>query len=126
MKKIISTSKAPKAIGPYVQAIESNKMLFISGQLGLNPITAVLANGIEEQTKQSLENLKAILEEAKLNFSNIVKTTIFITNMEDFSKVNAIYEKYFNGNFPARSTIQVSALPKGGLVEIEAIATKEI
>ena len=126
MKKIVSTLKAPKAIGPYVQAIESNNMLFISGQLGLNPITTTLTNGIEEQTKQSLENLKAILEEAKLNFSNIVKTTIFITNMEDFPKINAIYEKYFNGNFPARSTIQVSALPKSGLIEIEAIATKEI
>ena len=124
MKNIINTPKAPKAIGPYVQAVENNNMLFISGQLGLDPTTGILANTIEEQTEQSLNNLKAIIEEAGLNFSNIVKTTIFLTNMDDFPIVNSIYEKYFNNDFPARSTIQVAALPKGGLVEIEAIAVK--
>ena len=124
MKKVISTLKAPKAIGPYVQAMENNNMVFISGQLGLDPVTGILANGIESQAKQSMENLKAILEEADLNFSDIVKTTIFLINMEDFPKVNAIYEKFFGEGFPARSTIQVAGLPKGGLVEIEAIAIR--
>ena len=125
MKQIISTTNAPAAIGPYSQAVASNGLIFISGQLGIDPKTGNLAEGgVEAQAKQSMENIKAILTEAGVDFSNILKTTIFIADMADFAVVNAIYETYFNGAFPARSTIQVAALPKSGLVEIEVIAMK--
>lgn len=125
MKQVISTTNAPAAIGPYSQAVASNGLIFISGQLGIDPKTGNLAEGgVEAQAKQSMENIKAILTEAGVDFSNILKTTIFIADMADFAVVNAIYETYFNGAFPARSTIQVAALPKSGLVEIEVIAMK--
>lgn len=125
MKNIISTPKAPTAIGPYSQAIESNGLLFISGQLGIDPISGnIVDGGIEAQTKRAMENIMAILNEINLEFTNVVKTTIFLTNITDFAKVNEIYKNYFIDTFPARSTIQVAALPKGGVVEIEAIARR--
>lgn len=125
MKKVISTKNAPAAIGPYSQAIEINGFVYISGQLGIVPSSGNLKDGgVEAQAQQSMENIKAILEESKLSFENVIKTTIFLTNMADFAKVNSIYEKYFTEIFPARSTIQVAGLPKGGLVEIEVVASK--
>lgn len=124
MKSAIETKSAPAAIGPYSQAIVLNNMLFISGQIPLDPTSGNLAgNDIETQTEQVLKNVDAILQKAGTAKDKIVKTTIFITNMDSFPTVNAIYEKYLSGTlFPARSTIEVSALPKGALVEIEVIA----
>lgn len=122
MKKIITSNNAPKAIGPYSQAIVLNNVLYTSGQIGLDPQTGDLKIGIEEQVKQVMENLKALLKEADMDFSNVVKTTIFLKSMEDFALVNQIYASYFNENPPARSCVQVSALPKGALVEIELVA----
>lgn len=124
MKEIVNTDTAPLAIGPYSQAIKVNGFLFISGQLGLSPISGEFAGEtVEAQAEQALKNIGAILENIDLSYSNIIKTTIFLVDIADFPKVNEIYKNYFNDNFPARSTIQVSKLPKGGLVEIEAIAT---
>lgn len=122
MKRIITSNKAPKAIGPYSQAVILNNVLYTSGQIGLDPQTGDLKDGIEEQVKQVMENLKALLKEADMDFSNVVKTTIFLKSMDDFSTVNQIYASYFNENPPARSCVEVSALPKGALVEIELIA----
>jgi 2-iminobutanoate/2-iminopropanoate deaminase len=122
MKKIITSNNAPKAIGPYSQAIVLNNVLYTSGQIGLDPQTGDLKIGIEEQVKQVMENLKALLKEADMDFLNVVKTTIFLKSMEDFALVNQIYASYFNENPPARSCVEVSALPKGALVEIELIA----
>ncbi|AQW82051.1 RidA family protein [Campylobacter pinnipediorum] len=122
MKQIIHTNLAPQAIGPYSQAVLVNGMLFISGQLGVKPNGEFAGVSVEEQAKQSLENIKNILAEAKMDFKNVVKTTIFLANIEDFSKVNDIYATYFDGDYPARSTIAVKTLPKNGLVEIETIA----
>jgi 2-iminobutanoate/2-iminopropanoate deaminase len=122
MKKIITSNNAPKAIGPYSQAIVLNNVLYTSGQIGLDPQTGDLKIGIEEQVKQVMENLKALLKEADMDFSNVMKTTIFLKSMEDFALVNQIYASYFNENPPARSCVEVSALPKGALVEIELIA----
>lgn len=122
MKRIITSNKAPKAIGPYSQAVILNNVLYTSGQIGLNPQTGDLKDGIEEQVKQVMENLKALLKEANMDFSNVVKTTIFLKSMDDFTTVNQIYASYFNENPPARSCVEVSALPKGALVEIELIA----
>ena len=125
MKKVIFTSKAPAAIGPYSQAIEANGMLFLSGQLPVNPATGEFPEGgITEQTTQSFENIKSILEEAGLTTANIVKTTVFLADMALFGEMNAVYAKYFDGDFPARSAIAVKALPKGALVEIECIAVR--
>lgn len=122
MKRIITSNKAPKAIGPYSQAVILNNVLYTSGQIGLDPQTGDLKDGIEEQVKQVMENLKALLKEADMDFSNVVKTTIFLKSMDDFTTVNQIYASYFNENPPARSCVKVSALPKGALVEIELIA----
>lgn len=122
MKRIITSNKAPKAIGPYSQAVILNNVLYTSGQIGLDPQTGDLKEGIEEQVKQVMENLKALLKEADMDFSNVVKTTIFLKSMDDFTTVNQIYASYFNENPPARSCVEVSALPKGALVEIELIA----
>jgi 2-iminobutanoate/2-iminopropanoate deaminase len=122
MKKIITSNNAPKAIGPYSQAIVLNNVLYTSGQIGLDPQTGDLKIGIEEQVKQVMENLKALLKEADMDFSNVMKTTIFLKSMEDFALVNQIYASYFNENPSARSCVEVSALPKGALVEIELIA----
>lgn len=125
MKKVIYTEKAPAAIGPYSQAIEANGMIFISGQLPVVPSTGEIAQGgIEEQTKQSFENIKAILEEAGLTTANIVKTTVFLADMSLFTGMNSVYASYFSGEFPARSAFAVKELPKGALVEIESIAVR--
>ena len=122
---IIHTEKAPAAVGPYSQAIRTGNFLFISGQLGLIPETGTLPEGIEEQTRQSLKNIDAILEAAGCNRKDVVKTTVFIRDMNDFSAVNAIYADFFSGHKPARSCVEVSRLPKNGLVEIEIVAVKE-
>ncbi len=123
MKKIVSTSDAPSAIGPYSQAIRSGAMLFCAGQIPLDPKTGQIVEGdISAQAKRVLENVAAILKEAHLTFDHVVKTTIFLTDMADFQTVNEIYGTYFRENPPARSTVAVSALPKGANVEIEVIA----
>jgi 2-iminobutanoate/2-iminopropanoate deaminase len=121
-KEIISTSYAPAAVGPYSQAIKVGNILYLSGQLGLDPDTGTLLEGLEAQTHRSMKNIEAVLKTVDANFNNIVKTTIFITDINDFTKVNEIYASYFDTDPPARSCVEVSALPKGGLVEIESIA----
>ncbi len=122
-KEVIGSPNAPKALGPYSAGIKSGSFVFLSGQTGLDPLTGNLAEGgLEGQTRQCLKNLKSILEDNGLEMTNIVKTTVFLMDMGDFAKMNAIYAEFFNENPPARSTIQVAALPKNGLVEIEAIA----
>lgn len=121
-KEIIFTENAPKAVGPYVQAVKFNGVLYCSGQLGINPKEGKLADGIEEQAHFSMKNMGAILLEAGSSYEKVIKTTIFLTDMNDFATVNKIYESYFNGKFPARSCIQVAKLPLGGIVEIECIA----
>ncbi len=122
-KKVIQTDKAPKAIGPYSQAIRTDSLIYTAGQIGLVPATGELvANTVEEQTRQALNNLQNVLEAAGSTFEHVVKTTVFLKDMNDFPKMNAIYAEFFGENPPARSTIAVAGLPKGGLVEIEAIA----
>ena len=122
-KQIIKTSSAPAPIGPYNQAILSGNMIFISGQVCIDPDTGELKNkDIQQETHQVMHNLRAILTEAGLTFNNVVKTTIFITDMHRFSEINEVYGKYFTGDFPARETVQVSALPKFVNVEISMIA----
>lgn len=122
-KKIINTSKAPAPIGPYSQAVRCGNMLFISGQVALHPDTSQLANtDIIEETHQVMQNLKSILAEAGLNFNDVVKTTIFLSDMELFGQVNEIYGKYFDSSFPARETVSVKGLPKNANVEISMIA----
>ena len=121
-RKVVSTDKAPQAIGPYSQGIESGCFLFLSGQLGLIPATGeFVKGGIEEQTHQALSNSKSIIESCGRVMSDVVKTTVFLKNMEDFPKMNAVYATFFEKDPPARSTVEVAALPKHGLVEIEAI-----
>ena len=125
MKKVIKTKNAPNPVGPYSQAIEFNGMLFCSGQIAIVPATdEVLTGDIEKQTHQVITNIDGVLTEAGYTWNNIVKTTIFLTNMADFAKVNNIYAEKFKELPPARSTVQVSALPKGVNVEIEIIACK--
>lgn len=122
-KEIIKTGKAPAAVGPYSIAVRVDKMVFLSGQLGLNPETGdFVEGGIEEQTRQSLTNLKNILETSGLSMEHIVKTTVFLKDMDQFAAMNAVYASFFGEAPPARSTVEVAALPKNGLVEIEAIA----
>ncbi|MCR5792766.1 MAG: RidA family protein [Lachnospiraceae bacterium] len=123
-KKVISATNAPAAVGPYVHAWMAGDTLFTSGQLGLIPETGVLPEGVEAQTEQSLKNIGAVLEAAGMNYQNVVKTTVYLADMNDFATVNEIYAKYFTGEAPARSCVQVARLPKDGLVEIEAIAVK--
>lgn len=124
-KEIINTSNAPAPIGPYNQAVVAGNMLFISGQICIEPATGNLKNkDIQDETHQVMQNLKSILTEAGMSFNNVVKTTIFITDMNQFSEINEVYGKYFEGNFPARETVQVSALPKFVNVEISMIAMK--
>ena len=124
-KKIIITNSAPAPIDPYNQAIETGNMLFISGQVCIDPVTNQLKNkDLQEETHQVMHNLKAILEKADMDFENVVKATIFITDMNRFSEMNEVYAKYFSNNFPARETVQVSALPKFVNVEISMIAVK--
>ena len=125
MKKVISTANAPQAIGPYSQAIEAGGFIFVSGQIPLIPATGELVEGsVEVQTARVLENLKAILEAAGSSLESVVKTTVYITNMDDFAKVNGIYGQYFQKNPPARVCVEVSKLPKGALVEIDVIAAR--
>ena len=122
-KEIVNTSKAPNAIGPYSQAIKINKMVFLSGQIAIDPKTQRFIDGdIETQTKRVLDNLKSVIEASGCSLENVVKTTIYITDMNDFSKVNEIYASYFSSGKPARSTVCVAALPKNAKVEIDAIA----
>lgn len=121
-RTVVSTSNAPAAIGPYSQAIRAGQFLFASGQLGLDPATGDLRVGIEAQTRQALANLQAVLAEAGASVANVVKTTIFLADLGHFATVNQLYGEVFGQEPPARSTVQVAALPKGGLVEIEVIA----
>ena len=124
-KKIINTKNAPAPIGPYNQAILVNETLYISGQVCIDAATGNLKNrDIQDETHQVMQNLKVILQEAGMSFNNVVKTTIFITDMNRFSEINEVYGKYFDGDFPARETVQVSALPKAVNVEISMIAVK--
>lgn len=124
MKKVISTTNAPAAIGPYSQAIEVNGMVFTSGQIPVNPATGEIPEGIEAQAEQVMTNIKNLLEAAGTSMENVIKTTVFIKEMDDFGKVNAVYEKYFEGDCPARSCVEVARLPKDVLMEMEAIALK--
>lgn len=120
----IHTPAAPAAIGPYSQAVVAGNLLFISGQIPLDPATGqVVGGGIAEQTRQVMNNLAAVLKAAGVDFSRLAKTTIYITDLSDFAVVNGIYGEYFTGAFPARATVQVAALPKGVMVEIEGIAS---
>ncbi|MCD8083892.1 MAG: RidA family protein [Clostridiales bacterium] len=121
-KEIIFTKEAPAAVGPYIQAAKSNGVVYCSGQLGLIPETGELPEGVEAQAHQSMKNLGAVLKKAGSDYDRILKTTIFLADMKDFAAVNAIYESYFDGKFPARSCVEVAGLPKGGLVEVECIA----
>ena len=124
MNKVINTEKAPAAVGPYVQAVRAGNALFSSGQLGLIPGTGALPEGIEAQTRQSLANIQAILDEAGFAKSDVVKTTVFIRDMNDFAAVNTVYADFFGEARPARSCVEVARLPKDGLVEIEFVAVK--
>lgn len=125
MKTVISTSKAPAAIGPYSQAIEVNGMVYTSGVIPVDPATGVIPEGVEAQATQAIGNLIHLLEAAGSSASNVVKTTVFIKNMDDFATINKIYASFFTGAYPARSCVEVARLPKDVLIEIEAIAIKE-
>ena len=123
--KQISTTAAPGAIGPYSQAIEVNGFVFASGQLPIDPSTGAFPEGgVKEQTRQSLTNAKAILEEAGISLANVMKTTVFLSDMNDFAAMNEVYAEFFNEPFPARSAIAVKTLPKNALVEVECVAAK--
>lgn len=125
MKKVIATDKAPAAIGPYSQAVEANGFLFISGQVPINPESgSIEATNIEGQTNQAMKNIGAILQEAGLNYSHVVKTTCLLTDLSEFKAFNEVYGKYFSSEPPARATFEVSALPLGAKVEIEVVAAK--
>ncbi len=123
MKKIF-TNNAPAAIGPYAQAIDIGNLVFVSGQIPIDPATGTMADTIEAQAKQSLTNLKNILAEAGLGMENVVKTVVFLADLGDFAAVNAVYETFFADPFPARSCVQVAGIPKGAKVEIECIAVR--
>lgn len=122
MKQVFNAENAPKAIGPYSHCTKVGRMVFTSGQIGINPDTGELANGVEAQTIQAITNLKAVLENAGASLAGIVKTTVFVKNMSDFAQVNKLYGMLIPEPFPARSCVEVAALPAGALVEIEAMA----
>ena len=123
MKQVIHTDKAPAAIGPYSQAIQIGQLLFTSGQIPIDPETgALVEGGIQEQARQSLNNIKAILNAAGTNMGAVVKTTVFLQNMDDFAAMNEVYAEFFQEPYPSRSAVQVGRLPKGALVEIETVA----
>ena len=123
MKKVISTALAPAAIGPYAQAVTTGDLVITSGQLPINPATGAFPEGIAEQTRQSLENVKAILAQAGTGMDRIIKTTVFLSDMNNFGAMNEVYATFFTeGNYPARSAVEVARLPKDALVEIEVIA----
>lgn len=124
MKKIIQTTKAPAAIGPYSQAVEINKTLYISGQLPLDPETMEMPDNLEEQTDRVMKNVGVILREAGYDYHHVVKSTIFLADIQDFQKMNEVYGKYYQEEPPARSAYQVANLPKGAKIEIETIAAK--
>jgi len=121
-KETIATTNAPGAVGPYVQAVKVNGMVYCSGQLGINPEDGKMPETVEEQAHCSMKNMGAILKEAGSDYGKIVKTTIFLADINDFAKVNEIYKSYFDGEYPARSCVQVAKLPLGGLVEVECVA----
>ena len=126
MKKVISTPNAPAAIGPYSQAIQVGNLIYTSGQIPIDPATGQLVEGgIKEQTRQSLNNIQAILQEAGLTMASVVKTTVFMADMADFADMNSIYAEFFTEPYPARSAVAVKTLPKNALVEIEVVAEKE-
>ena len=126
MKQIIATDKAPAAIGPYCQAVQFGNLLFVSGQIALNPQSGEIVDGkIEAQTKRVLENLKAIVEEAGMTLQNVLKCSCFLNSMEDFVRFNSVYDSYFAASLPARETVEVARLPKDVLVEISAICGSE-
>jgi len=122
LKQVIATDNAPGAIGPYSQAVRIGDMLYTSGQLGMNPATGEFPSTVEEQAKQSLNNVKAILEAAGGHMGQIVKTTVFLKDMNDFAQVNAVYSTFFEQPYPARSAVEVARLPKDALIEIEVVA----
>ena len=123
MKQAINTPQAPAAIGPYSQAIQIGNLVYTSGQIPIDPATGTFVEGgIKEQTRQSLTNVKAILEEAGLSMANVIKTTVFMADMNDFADMNAVYAEFFTEPYPARSAVAVKTLPKGALVEIEVVA----
>ncbi len=122
MREVISTEKAPPAIGPYSQAVKAGNFLFVAGQIGINPATGQLEEGIEAQTRQALLNLKAILEAAGASLDDVVRVGVFLQDLNDFQAMNAVYAEFFPQSPPARTTVQVAALPRGALVEIDAIA----
>lgn len=124
MKKVINSNNVPEAVGPYSQAIETDNLIFISGQLPINKETNTMPDNIKEQTKQSLTNIKYILEQVGLGMENIVKTTVLLQHISDFNDMNEVYASFFESDYPARVAYEVAALPKGALVEIEAIASK--
>lgn len=124
MKKVISTQNAPAAIGPYSQAIEVNGFVYASGQIPIIPSTGEIPEGIEAQAKQALTNVKGIMEECGLTMANIIKTSVFIKDMNDFAKVNEVYATFFDGDYPARSCVEVARLPKDVLIEVEVIAAR--
>lgn len=125
MKKIISTSQAPAAIGPYAQGVEYNGLVITSGQLPIDPATGAFPEGIQAQTRQSLTNVKAILTEAGTDMDHVLKTTVFLSDMNNFAAMNEVYATFFTeGNYPSRSAVEVARLPKDALVEIEVIAAK--
>lgn len=124
MNQTISAAGAPAAVGPYCHAKLAGNTLYTSGQLGLDPVSGTLPEGVEAQTHQSLKNLGAVLKAAGMGYEDVVKTTVFLKNMKDFAAVNEIYAQYFTGQTPARSCVAVAELPKEGLVEIEAVAAK--
>ena len=122
MKEIILTNKAPAPIGPYSQAVKTGNMLYLSGQIGIDPASGQMHTSLNDQTHQIMKNISAILEKCGSTMESVIKTTIFLTNLQDFNTVNDIYKEYFVSNFPARTTVAVSNLPKSALIEIEAIA----
>ncbi|OGF63063.1 MAG: hypothetical protein A2Y62_02425 [Candidatus Fischerbacteria bacterium RBG_13_37_8] len=122
MKEVLFSKDAPVPIGPYSQAIKTGNLIFLSGQIGINPSTGSLFTTLEEQFHQIMKNIQAILKISNASLDSIIKTTIFITNMSEFPQINDLYKQYFTSSFPARSTVEVSKLPKSALIEIEAIA----
>ena len=124
MKNPIISDKAPAAVGPYVHAVDTGNMIFCSGQLGIDPATGELVEGVEAQTKQSLINLGAVLNEAGYDYKDVVKTLIFLDDINDFTAMNEVYSEFFSEDKPARSCVEVANIPKGALVEIECIAVK--
>lgn len=124
MRKTIHAENAPAAVGPYVHAVEVGDFVYTSGQIGLVPATGVLAEGVEAQAEQALQNIQAVLAAAGCTMADVIKTTVFLADIADFGKINEIYAKYFTGETPARSCLQAGALPKGALFEIEVVAYK--